>query len=141
MAFRRTASSTREIVAPSTSDVGGGGGEGRAAGGGFDKRTIGALVLELSLTAVGYYVLYLSAKSLIGMMDPTKKDRASSAKVRVGSKGVDAGCLALVAASPAQTHVIRASLAYYAPPLRWLTRQHNRGRPRRRWRRSLTGRR
>jgi hypothetical protein len=74
MALRRTASSTRELAVEAT-----GSGEAR----GFDKRTVGALLLELSLTAVGYYVVYLSAKSLIGMMDPTKKDRVSSAKVRV----------------------------------------------------------
>lgn len=51
-------------------------------GGGMDKRAIGALLLELSLTVVGYYILYQSAKSLIGMIDPTKKDKDSVAQVR-----------------------------------------------------------
>lgn len=51
-------------------------------GGGMDKRQIGALLLELSLTVVGYYILYQSAKSLIGMIDPTKKDKDSVAQVR-----------------------------------------------------------
>lgn len=75
MALRRNVSSTRP---PAT----GAGAEPITGGtGGFDKRTIGALVIELTLTAAGYYLLYLSAKSLIGMMDPTKKDRISSAKV------------------------------------------------------------
>lgn len=77
MALRRTASSTRELAAASDAS-----GDRAGGGGGFDKRTLGALVIELSLTAVGYYILYLSAKSLIGMMDPTKKDRISSAKVK-----------------------------------------------------------
>lgn len=52
------------------------------SGGGMDKRAIGALVLELSLTVVGYFILYQSAKSLIGMIDPTKKDKDSVAQVR-----------------------------------------------------------
>lgn len=73
MALRRNTSTTRDS----------GAGADASATGGFDKRTIGALVIELSLTAAGYYLLYLSAKSLINMMDPTKKDRISSAKVCV----------------------------------------------------------
>ena len=58
-------------------------------GRGMDKRAIGALLVELSLTAVGYFILYQSAKSLIGMIDPTKKDKDSVAQVehRDGSGG------------------------------------------------------
>lgn len=131
MALRRAASSTREMVtagAP-TNEVGGG--EGRASSG-FDKRTVGALVIELSLTAVGYYLLYLSAKSLIGMMDPTKKDRVSSAKVSGGSRG-GAGGGWMCSCRCAGPRRVRATMAC------WRIRRlnaHASHRRRRRWRRS-----
>jgi len=58
-------------------------------GRGIDKRAIGALVVEFALTALGYYILYQSTKGLIGMIDPTKKDKDSVAQVgrRARSKG------------------------------------------------------
>lgn len=37
-----------------------------------NKRAIGVLALELSFTVVSYYLVYQSAKRLIGMIDPTK---------------------------------------------------------------------
>lgn len=80
--FRRV-SSSRE--APLLEKVTEGGSS--SGGGSLDKRAIGAFVLELSLTVVGYYILYHSAKSLIGMMDPTKKDKDSVAQVRVQMAG------------------------------------------------------
>jgi hypothetical protein len=77
--FRRVSSSREMPVMEKVSE--------NSNGRGMDKRAIGALVVELSLTVVGYFILYQSAKSLIGMIDPTKKDKDSVAQVgrRAGS--------------------------------------------------------
>jgi hypothetical protein len=47
----------------------------------LDGRTVVQILLELSMTALGYYVLYCSTKGLINMLDPLRKSKEDREKV------------------------------------------------------------
>ncbi len=80
--FARTQSRTREGKDDGNSST------ATAGGRTVDKRDLGVLLVELTVSVVGYYILYQSMVGLINMMDPTKKDKRSVAKVREAGVGV-----------------------------------------------------